>query len=199
MRNTTRAGLIALGTLLAFLLMSGREAWGEVRLSVGYGYGFSDKDKAQDAVVYGDSGYYFTREMGAMSDFRVRLSSKRLPVGFSIELCKQNYRESYIELYQGIEQWRYADRDAFMYVGGSFDICLLPKSRLAPYVGVGLLKLLYLNIFGNGPPDYPRNFETKVMAGARYRLGRRWNLDSGVGYFAGNRIFSVRLGLEFLL
>lgn len=199
MRNTTRAALIASGMLLAFLLMNGREARGEVRLSVGYGYGFSDKDKAQDAEVYGDSEYYFTREMGAMSEFRIRFSSKRSPVGFSIEFYKQKYRESYIELYQGIEQWRYADGDAFMYAGGSFDICLLPKSRLAPYVGAGLLKLLYFNFFGSGPPDYPRDFEVKIVAGARYRLGRRWNIDSGAGYFVGNRIFSVRLGLEYLL
>ena len=199
MRNTIKTVIIAAGMLLALLLGASREASGEVRLSLGYGYGFSNKDKPYDEQIYGDYRQFVTRTMGACSDVRIRFASKTSPIGFSLEVSQQSYEEAYVELYQGLELYRSAYKDRFVYYGGVMDVSLLPKKKLNPYLGIGLLKLFYINIFGSGPPDYPVDIEVKLIGGARYRLGRRWNIDSSVNYLVSNGIFSVRLGLELTL
>jgi hypothetical protein len=199
MRNVITTALVTAGMLLALFLAVGREASGEVRISLGYGYGFSNKDKPYDEQIYGDYRQFLTRTMRTCSDIRIRFASKTSPLGFSLEVSQQNYEESYVELYQGLEQYRSGYKDRFVYYGGVMDVSLFPKKKLNPYLGVGLLKLFYINIFGSGPPDYPEDVAVKLIGGARYRLGSRWNIDSSVNYLVSNGILSVRLGLEFTL
>jgi len=199
MRKTIKTALVTAGMLLVLFLAVSREASGEVRISLSYGYGFSNKDKPYDEQIYGDFRNYVTRAMKASKDFRVRFSSRKSPVGFSLEVYAQDYEEAYVELYQGVELYRSAYKDRFAYYGGVMDVSLFPKKKLNPYLGIGLLKLFYFNIFGSGPPDFPEDVAVKMIVGARYKLGQRWNIDSNVNYLPANRIFSARLGLEFTL
>ncbi len=199
MRNAFKTALVAGGTLLALFLGISREVSGEVRIWTGYGYGFSNKDKRYDEQIYGDYRQFVSRSMRTCSDVRIRFASKTSPIGFSLEVSLQNYEEAFVELYQGLEQFRSAYKDRFVYYGGIIDVSLLPKKKLDPYLGVGLLKLFYFNIFGSGPPDYPEDVEVKLIGGARYRLSSRLNIDSSVNYLTSNGIFSVRLGLEWTL
>ena len=199
MRNAFKTALVAGGTLLALFLGISREVSGEVRIWTGYGYGFSNKDKRYDEQIYGDYRQFVSRSMRTCSDVRIRFASKTSPIGFSLEVSLQNYEEAFVELYQGLEQFRSAYKDRFVYYGGIIDVSLLPKKKLDPYLGVGLLKLFYFNIFGSGPPDYPEDVEVKLIGGARYRLSSRLNIDSSVNCLTSNGIFSVRLGLEWTL
>lgn len=198
MRNAIKTAFIAGGVFLALFLGTYREASAEVRIWTGFGYGLSNKDKRYDEQIYGDYRQFLTRSMGTCSDVRIRFSSKTSSVGFSLEVSQQSFEETYVELYQGLEQYRSALRDRFIYYGGIVDVSFFQKKRLNPYLGAGFLKLFYFNILGSGgPPDYPEDFEIKLIGGARYRLSSRLNIDSSVNYLATNGIFTVRLGLEF--
>ena len=200
MKKTSAKKVIAtLGTILVLLLTAGPGIARDIGIWVGYGWGFSNSGKQYEQRVMGDSLCYVTRTMRDGMDIRVRFSSKKSPVGYSFELSRQSYHESDIELYQGSEQWRYGYNDWFVYFGGIVDYSFFPKKKLDPYVGVGLLKLLYLDIFGSGPPEYPANFAVKLLGGVRYKL-RTWaNVDVSANYLPANGIVSLRLGLELIL
>jgi hypothetical protein len=199
MRNTIKTALVTGGMLLALFLGVSREASGEVGISFGLGYGFSNKNKAHDVETYGDYRDYFTRAMGSGQDLRVRFSSGESRFGFSLEVYVQDYKETYVESFQGVEQYRYQDNDKFVYIGGMVDYSFFPKKKLNPFVGIGLLQLLYIDLFGGGPPSFPATTAFKLAGGARYQLTRWLNIDAIADYLPFNGIVSLRLGLELVL
>ena len=199
MRNTIKTALITGGMLLALFLAAGREASGEVGISYGLGYGLSNKNKAHDLETYGDYRNYVTRAMTSGKDFRVRFSSVESRFGFSLEVFVQDYKETYVESYQGLEQYRYQDSDKFVYIGGMVDFSFSPKKKFSPYVGIGLMQLLYLDIFGGGLPSFPATTAVKLAGGTRYKLVRWLNIDAIADYLPFNGIASIRLGLELVL
>jgi len=200
MKKTIAKKVIAtLGMILVLLLTAGPGIARDIGIWVGYGWGFSNSGRQYEQLVDEDFRSYDTRTMRDGMDIRVRFSSKKSPIGFSLEVSRQNYHESEIELYQGIEQWRYECSNWFTYFGGIVDFSFFPKKKLDPYVGVGLLKLLYFNIFGSGPPDYPADFAVKLLGGVRYKLGKWANVDVSANYLPVNGIVSLRLGLELIL
>jgi hypothetical protein len=199
MRNTIKTALVTGGMLLALFLGVSREASGEIGISFGLGYGFSNKGKPYEVETYGDYRSYITREMKAGKDLRIRFSSKKSPFGYSLDIHLQDYRETYVERYQGLEQYRYLAGDRFVYIGGMVDVSFFRGKKLSPYLGIGLLQLLYFNIFGTGPPDFPETLAMKLAGGARYKLARWMNIDAIADYLPFNGIVSLRLGLELVL
>jgi len=200
MKKTIAKKVIAtLGTILVLLLTAGPAIARDVGIWVGYGWGFSNSGRQYEEVVYEDFRSYVTRTMRDGMDIRVRFSSKKSPVGFSLEVSKQNYQESRIELYQGVEWWRDQYSARFAYFGGIVDYSFFPKKKFDPYVGVGLLTLLYFNLFGGGRPEYPADLAIKLLGGVRYKLGTRANVDASANYLPLNGIVSLRLGLELIL
>lgn len=199
MRDTIKKALVTAGTLLALFLAAGREASGAVGIWVGYGYGFSNSSKQYEQETFWDYSSYATRTMKASLDYRVRISSKKSPVGFSFEVYTQDYEEAYVELYQGMEQRRERYKERFGYCGGTLDYSFFPKRKLDPYIGLGLFGLLYIDLFGSGPPPYPATVALKLIGGVRYKLGRRVNIDASADYLPANGIVSLRMGLEFIL
>jgi hypothetical protein len=199
MRNTIKTALITGCMLLALFLAAGREASGEVGISYGLGYGFSNKNKAHDVETYDDYRNYFTRAMASGQDLRVRFSSGESRFGFSLDVYVQDYDETYVELYQGAELYRDRDGNKFVYIGGMVDYSFFPKKKLNPYVGIGLMQLLYIDLFGGGPPSFPATPAVKLAGGARYKLARWLNIDAIADYLPFNGIVSLRLGLELVL
>ena len=199
MRNTIKTALITGGMLLALFLAAGREAFGEVRISLSFGHGFSNKNTPYEVESYGDFRSSVTREMKACKDLRIGFSSRRSPVGFSLDVHVQDYRETYFELYQGVEQYRDQNSDKFVYIGGMVDVSFFREKKLSPYLGIGLMQLLYIDLFGGGPPSFPSTTAIKLAGGARYQLARWLNIDAIADCLPFNGIVSLRLGLELVL
>ena len=67
-----------------------------------------------------------------------------------------------------------------------------------PYINIGAFALFYLDLFGGGPPEYPKTVCFKAAMGTRIRVAGPLYLNPQVAYFSGTSSVSFQAGLDVI-
>jgi hypothetical protein len=88
----------------------------------------------------------------------------------------------------------------FLYFGLSLEYRFFRDIRRSwnPYINVGAYTSLYLNLFGLGSPEYPKNGCFRAAVGTRIKLAGPLYLNPQVVYFSGSSSVSFQAGLDFI-
>lgn len=168
------------------------------RLSFGLSYGYSS---ALTQIRY-DAGYldYTSPKLKAC----VSSSAGIVFDGhFSLfaEAFIQDFDEVYHYMSTGGDAVSGAYGTKFCYIGLSLEYRFFRDFRRSwnPYLNVGVYGLLYLDLFGSGPPSYPRTACFQAAVGTRIRVAGPLYLNPQVAYFSGSSSVSVQAGLSLIL
>lgn len=88
----------------------------------------------------------------------------------------------------------------FLYIGLSLEYRFFRDIRRSwnPYITVGAYTLFYLNLFGGGPPEYPKTGCVKAAMGTRIRVAGPLYLNPQVAYFSGSSSVSFQADLDVI-
>jgi len=67
-----------------------------------------------------------------------------------------------------------------------------------PCMNIGLGALLYLNVFGAGPPDYPVTAAIRLSGGVRIKVISPLFINAKTSYYPANSTVSGVIGLEII-
>jgi hypothetical protein len=119
------------------------------------------------------------------------------------------FAEAFIQKYDEVSHYLSAGGDAvsgsyrtdFAYFGVSLEYRFFRDFRRSwnPYIDVGIYGLFYLDLFGLGPPAYPKTGCFKVAAGTRIRVAGPLFLTPQVAYFSGSSSISLQAGLNLII
>jgi hypothetical protein len=88
----------------------------------------------------------------------------------------------------------------FLYIGLSLEYRFFKDIARSwnPYITVGAFALFYLDLFGGGPPEYPKAGCVKAAMGTRIRVAGPLYLNPQVAYFSGSSSVSFQAGLDVI-
>jgi hypothetical protein len=122
-------------------------------------------------------------------------------VSLFAEAFTQQYNEVYHAMSNGGGAVSESSGTKFSYFGVSLEYRFFRDFRRPwnPYVDVGIYGLFYLDLFGSGPPAYPKTGSFKAAAGTRIRVAGPLFLTPQVAYFSGSSSVSFQVGLNLIL
>ena len=190
-----------LAAVIVFLAAPFQAASGDILLGYNYGYSRALKETRYDVYVCngltGDTRFS-TPQLKGCKLFSAQIFFEGSKIGLGLEALRQDYLEVNKSTSLGKESVDYSYRDSFIYMGLSiyYRFFAGKDRKFVPYLSAGLMGLLYLDLFGGGPPDYPDTTEPRLAGGLRYQVLRGLFINSNLSYYPGNSIVSVLVGLE---
>ena len=171
----------------------------EILVGLGVGYSRVLVEKQYDQ-------YYWGRDYNGKSyeSFAPNLSLE-LSVGYfsrkfglTLDIIKQRYDRIYHKTYNGQEIQRDSWASNYLYLcfGAEYRFFADKEKRLDPYINVGLTSLLYFDLFGSGPPDFPETTDARFSGGVRLKTVTSIYINAKISYFPRNSIISGLIGLE---
>ncbi len=158
---------------------------------LGAGLGYS---LPMSSTLYGSHpAGYVTRSLKTCSIQSIGVAGGHF--GLFLEGCVQKYSESWAGYGAAYSH------ENFLYLGAAMEYRFYSDIRriINPYVGLGAFALFYLDLFGSGPPEYPKTGSINFSVGTRIRLAKVLYLNPRMTYLTGSSALALQAGIDLII
>ncbi len=183
----SRSAVLALVFVLSGASLQGYGA----NFIFGTGVGYS---LPMSASLYGSNpSGYLTRSLKSCSIQSIGVAGGHF--GLFLEGCVQKYSESWAGYAAAY------GREKFLYIGAALEYRFFGDIRrtINPYASLGAYALFYLDLFGSGPPEYPKTGSINLTIGTRIRLVKVLYLNPRMTYLTGSSALALQAGIDLII